>query len=652
MPKRLSTGLALALIASFVAQPDQVQAAQVQASQVQADPLSPTGRWSANTRGVSATPPMGWSSWNAFGMEIDETKIIGVAEALVDTGLADLGYRYVNIDDGWWSQRRLGDGRIQIRTELFPSAAVGGEAVTSFRPLVDRIHGMGLKAGIYSDIGRNSCSQSFDRTSPNLPEGTIEEREIGLYGHVDTDVALFFADWGFDYIKVDACGVDDTGARARLTRGGDFRPIAPIVVRDSVNRSDIPTIRALYQSVGDALARHNPDGDYVFSLCLWGAANVRAWGKDVANLVRTSDDIKPNWGRMLHVFDSAANRPLYAGPGRWNDPDMLYVGQGDFDADHLVEARSHFSLWAIINAPLLIGYDLRDAPRPVLDVLGAGDLIAVNQDPGGHQAVEAYTSDDVQIFVKTLTGEDRKAVALFNRGDGPVDVTLIASHLKFAANAPITLRDLWSGETLAPFVNERTFKLGARETLVFEARGTRALPGGWYVSELPGRVNPAHDGVVQPQADPTIHRAINPYGEGTRSPGSRPIYAGWGGAAADRGPYGQALLVQAQHFDSGIGVLANSRLEVRNDREHVRFTAQVGVDDNTLNLDSEVVLQVFGDGRLLAESRPRRFGQPTVALDVDISGVGIVELVARQVGDPSRPVSVVWGDAALHHAAS
>ncbi len=615
-------------------------------------PVAPTGRWSANTRGVAATPPMGWSSWNAFGMAIDETKILGVANALVDTGLADLGYRYVNIDDGWWSQRRLSDGRLQVRTELFPSAAVGGEALTSLRPLVDRIHAMGLKAGIYTDIGRNSCSQSFDRTSPNLPEGTIEEREVGLYGHVNQDIGLFFADWGFDYVKVDACGVDDTGALARLTRGGTFRPIEPVVVRDSVNRSDIPTIQALYRSVGDALVRHNPDGDYILSLCLWGAANVRAWGKDIGNLVRTSDDIKPTWGRMLHVFDSSANRPLYAGPGAWNDPDMLYVGQGEFDVEHLVEARSHFSLWAMINAPLLIGYDLRDTPQPVLDVLGAEDLIAVNQDPGGHQAVEAYSSDDVQIFVKTLTAEGRKAVAVFNRGDGPMDVTLIAAHLKFADDQPITLRDLWSGDTLEAFVGERTFTLAAHETRVFEARGTRILGDGWYLSELPGRVNPAQDGVVRPQADPTIHRAINPYGEGTRSPGSRPIYAGWGGAAADRGPYGQALLVQGRRFNSGIGILANSRLEIRNGREHSRFTAEVGVDDNTLNPDTHVVLQVFGDGRLLAETTPLRFGQPTISLDVDISGIDIVELIAQQPEERSRPASVVWGEAALRHPAA
>ncbi|QMW21459.1 NPCBM/NEW2 domain-containing protein [Sandaracinobacteroides saxicola] len=608
------------------------------------DPLLPAGRWTANMTGNAMTPPMGWNSWNAFATLVDEEKVMGTAQALVDTGLARLGYRYVNIDDGWWLTRRQSDGRLIIRTRIFPSAATGPD--TSFRPLTSRLHAMGLKAGIYTDIGRNSCGQSYDIESPNTPEGSVAEREIGLGDHVEKDIRLFFGEWGFDYVKVDACGIDDNSERARATRGGTFAKYPPLIYRDSLNRTNIPEVKARYAAVRDALVRANPDGDFVYSICAWGSANVRAWGKDYGNVIRTSDDIRPTWARMLHVFDSAAQRPLYAQPGSWNDPDMLFVGHGDFDETHLTEAKSHFSLWAIINAPLLIGYDMRKAPKALLDIWGNADLVAANQDRGGHQGVIAYDSEDVQIIVKTLAGSDRKVVALFNRGIAPADVTLMAEHLKFAPDAPVALRDLWSKARLDPFTGKRVFKVAARETLVFEASGRRALADGMYLSEIPGRVNVAHDGVVRPQTDPTVHRMVNPW-EGTASAGTRPLYGGWGGAMADQTPYGQTLAVAGTPLATGIGILANSRLEVKNDGEFRRFAAQVGVDDNTPNIAAPVLFEVYGDGRLLARSKPMRFGDPAAALEANVTGIRIVELIVRQANGRDVPASAAWGAARL-----
>jgi hypothetical protein len=327
-----------------------------------ADSLAPTGRWTAYTRGNAPLPPMGWNSWNAFGSDIDEAKVMGSAEVIVQSGLAAKGYRYIDLDDGWWLKRRLPDGRIIIRTANFPSAATA-DGSTSFRPFTDRLHAMGLKAGIYSDIGRNSCAQLYSTTGLNQPEGTLAEREVGLYGNVNRDIELYFAEWGFDLIKVDACGIRGLTPDSRWVSSGLFRPLGPWVDSESIGRTDIAKVRSLYDEVRQALEKHNPDNDFVFSLCLWGAANVRAWAKDMGNMSRTSDDIAPTWGRMLHSFDSSVRRPLYAHPGSWNDPDMLFIGAGDFDENHLVEARSHLSLWAMINAPLMIGYDLRKAPQ-------------------------------------------------------------------------------------------------------------------------------------------------------------------------------------------------------------------------------------------------------------------------------------------------
>lgn len=612
----------------------------------QADPLAPTGRWSANTAGETPVPPMGWNSWNAFHSDIDETKVMASARVLVDSGLARLGYRYVNIDDGWWLKRRQPDGRMVIRTDKFPSAKAGPNDQTSFRPLTDRLHAMGLKAGIYSDIGRNSCGQVFTPHFANQPEGTIAEREVGLFGHVDADIRLYFEEWGFDFIKVDACGIRGLGAETEHVRKGNYRVFEPLIHMNNLGRTDIDRVRSLYAEVDAALRRHNPDGNYVYSLCLWGSSNVRAWGKDMGNMSRTSDDITPQWSRMLTNLDTASTRALYAQPGSWNDPDMLFIGSGEFDSDHMTEARSHFALWAIMNAPLLIGYDLRKATPGQLALLGNAGIVALNQDPAGHQAVPAYMSGDLQIFVKTLsTGE--KGVALFNRGLTPVEATLTAGHLKLRGDAPVALVDLWTGEK-SEFRGEKKFRLAPRETLIFRASGVRSLAEGLYLSEQPGNVNPAADGVVVPQHDPYIHRSLVSWAT-SRGPGDHPQYGGWGGAQADRTPFGEPLRVAGRLYESGLGVLANSRLEVRN-LGYGRLSAKVGIDDTAAPLDAQVVFEVYGDGRLLARSRPMRFGEAVQPLEAPVAGVKLVELVARAQGEgggAGGALPVVWAEAAL-----
>jgi len=612
------------------------------------DPLKPTGAWTAFAAGQAQTPPMGWSSWNAFGTDVTEAKVLDSASVIVDSGLKAKGYRYINIDDGWWLKRRRTDGRMQVRTRIFPSAAIGGPDETSFRPFTDRIHSMGLKAGIYSDIGRNSCSQAYGGPgTPNLPEGTVEEREVGLYGHAAQDIKLYFGDWGFDFIKVDGCGVRAFTPDSDRVRNGTYRVLGPLIDFQSTNRTDIKAVKTLYTDIANALKRDNPDGDFVFSICAWGSADVRSWAKNVGNLSRTSDDLTPNWGRMLTNFDSAATRALYAHPGSWNDPDMLFVGHGDFDEHHLTEAKSHFALWAMLSAPLIIGYDLRKAPPELMEIFGNSDLIAIDQDPAGNQAVLAYDTDEVQILVKTLSdGPARKAVAVFNRSGEAHDVVLTADHLKYLATADIRLRDLWSKAAASAFKGELKLHVEPRQTLIFEANGTPARAGGVYLSEIPGRVNPAVDGVATPQADPFIHRMVSPWG-GTHGRGDLPMYTGWGGAMADATPYGRTLQVNGKTFTSGIGVLANSRLEVRTASER-RFEARVGVDDSSASRSGAVTFSVYGDGKLLASSRPVRFGDAAVPLSANISGVRIVELVARDaVKGEAGPAVVTWGEAAL-----
>ncbi len=620
-------------------------AAAADAGRVQ-DPLQPAGVWSEAAFGGAPLPPMGWNSWNAFHTRIDEAKLMGSAQAIVDSGLRDLGYRYINIDDGWWQKRRQPDGRMVIRTRIFPSAAGAAPGETSFRPLVDRLHAMRLKAGIYTDIGRNACSQGYPQPDSLLPTGSVAEREVGSFDHVDQDMSLYFQEWGFDYVKVDGCGLNAFGEDKPAVKSGQFRAFPVYVDSDAINRTRVADIRDLYGRVRDALRRLRPDGDFVLSICNWGTANVRAWGRDYGNLWRTSDDIEPRWSRMLYNFDSVSTRELYSGPGHWNDPDMLFVGHGDFDARHLREARTHFALWAIEDAPLIIGYDLRRAPKSLLDIWGAAEIVAVNQDKAGNQGVLAFTSDDLQIIVKQLAKRDEKAVVIFNRGTEPQTATLTASHLKFSADEPIRVRDLWSRRELAPFTKEKSFVLAPRESLILKVRGRPERGDGLYLSEMPARIYVAADGIRALEADPQIHRPV-PEDRGTRGTGPRPALAGWGGPRADSTPYNNELKIRGTAFSSGIGALADSRLQLKADGEFRRFSARVGFDDSSLERATKIRFEIYGDGRLLAQSPYLSFADAAFPLVTDVSGVKTLELVAREQGVPHAPSVITWGGAAL-----
>lgn len=629
----VASSLALAMLSPALASADN-----------HADPLAPAGKWTAPVYSALKTPPMGWNTWNAFATEIDEQKVMGSAQAMIDTGLSKLGYVYVNLDDGWWARRRASDGRMQVRADAFPSAANAGAAGTSLKPFVDKLHRLGLKAGLYSDIGRNTCSQVYSPLgTAGLPVGTMAEREVGLYGHIDADIRTYFKDWGFDYIKVDACGLADYSERQERVQAGHYRQFDPILFRGRPTLNQNERIRGLYEEVGSALAKYRPEQDYVLSICSWGQGDSRKWGKTVGNTWRTSDDLYPKWERMLHTYDSTATRAMYSRPGAWNDPDMLYIGAGDFDINHLTEARSHFNLWAMVNAPLLLGYDLRKAPKALSDIWSNADVIALNQDPLGNQAVLAYRSNDIHILVKSLAG-GKKAATLFNRTGNPFTVTLTAAQLKMAADAPVILRDLWSKQTLAPFTGQVKITLAPHESRVFMVEGKRVLADGLYLSEMTGQINVAEDGIRVPEPDPELYRASS-WGK-TLTAGEWPTYTGWGGAQADASPYSTGLAIGARSFNYGVGILADSRLEVKTAGKFNKFSAEVGVDNATRDRKSSVQFLIYGDGKLLARSKQVKFGDTPVAIEANTHGVAVLELIVRRT-EGSGDVAVVWGDARL-----
>ena len=336
--------------------------------------------------GLARTPPMGWNSWNKFAEHIDEKTVREIADALVATGLRDAGYVYVNIDDGWQGVRDS-HGVLQPNAKFPDMAGLAGY-----------LHAKGLKLGIYSSPGPKSCAGY-----------------TGSYGHITQDAATWAA-WGVDYLKYDLC----SGEAFYRT---------------------YEQVRATYQEMGAALqATGRP---VVFSLCEYGRFDVGTWGRKVGgNLWRTTGDISDDYAKMATIgFDKTANSQN-AGPGGWNDPDMLEIGNGGMSSD---EYRTHMSLWALLAAPLLLGNDVRNMTAETRAILVNREVIAVDQDPLGRQAVRALRTGSTEVWIKPLA-DGSSAVGLFNRATTPADVSIDWNELGLGGQP--RLRDLWQGAEL------------------------------------------------------------------------------------------------------------------------------------------------------------------------------------------------------------
>ncbi|MET9072357.1 NPCBM/NEW2 domain-containing protein [Streptomyces sp. NPDC004232] len=334
--------------------------------------------------GLALTPPMGFNNWNSTHCRADfnETMVKGIADLFVAKGLKDAGYRYVNLDDCWALPNRDANGKLVPDPARFPNG---------IKAVADYVHSKGLKLGIYTSAGIKTCN------SAGFP---------GALGHEYSD-ARQFADWGVDYLKYDNCNNLGVDARSR------------------------------YRTMRDALrATGRP---IVYSICEWGENKPWEWAADVGHLWRTTGDISDDWGSMVSILKQ--NLPLapYAGPGHWNDPDMLEVGNGGMTD---TEYRSHFSLWSIMAAPLLIGTDLRKATPATFDILDNEDVIAVDQDPLGKQGTVISSVGGRWVIVKEMKDGSR-AVALFNESGTAQRIATTASAVGLPAAPAYTVRDLW-----------------------------------------------------------------------------------------------------------------------------------------------------------------------------------------------------------------
>jgi alpha-galactosidase len=337
----------------------------------------------AQDAGLAGTPPMGWNSWNHFACKVTEADVRSAADAIVANGMKAAGYLYVNIDDCW-------QGKRDEKGVLHPN-----EKFPDMKALADYVHSKGLKIGIYSSPGPKTCA-----------------RYEGSFGHEEQD-ARMYADWGMDYLKYDYCSF----------------------------KGDVDAQIAAYVKMHDALVKTGRP--IVFSLCQYGMDRVWSWGPTVGgNLWRTTEDITDEYRSMAFIGFGQSGLERFAGPGHWNDPDMLEIGNGHMTHD---EYLTHMSLWCVLAAPLLAGNDLAKMTPETLEILTNPEVIAVDQDPAGIQGWRAAQEGPLEVWVRPLS-DGSKAVGLFNRGESLVPVTAYFGDIGVGEAASV--RDLWAKRDL------------------------------------------------------------------------------------------------------------------------------------------------------------------------------------------------------------
>ncbi len=388
-----------------------------------AAPAQPSGQT------LAPTPPMGWNSWNPFGKNVSESVIRETADAMVSTGLKDAGFLYLVIDD-YWHGGRDSNGILYPDPQRFPSG---------MKALADYVHSKGLKFGIYSDAGTKTCG-----------------RMPGSFGYEENDARLF-AEWGVDFLKYDYC----------------FSP-------DYVSaNNDFMMAIARYMRMGDALkATGRP---IVYSICEWGPRSPWLWGRMVGgHMWRTSYDVADFWDKprnetspigILTSIDVAGNLERFAGPGGWNDPDMLVIGlrntgyiKGGGCTD--IEYRTQMSMWCMLAAPLMMGCDVRSMTDATKAILLNKDIIAIDQDGLGRQGFRVMRNDGIEAWKKPLTGK-RVAIAFLNRNSTGKKVSASWKELELDPKAEFTVYDVWKHKSLGRSAGSLSADLQAHECLVF-----------------------------------------------------------------------------------------------------------------------------------------------------------------------------------------
>ncbi|EMF53797.1 MULTISPECIES: lectin [Streptomyces] len=384
-----------------------------------------------STNQIGVTPPsMGWASWNTFFSSIDHNVIKQQADALVSSGMADAGYKYVNLDDGWWQGARDANGNIVVDENLWP----GG-----MKAMADYIHSKGLKAGIYTDAGKDGCGYYFPTTRPAAPN-------TGMEGHYQQDLETFQR-WGFDYVKIDWCG----GQAEKLDQEATYKQIA-----------------AANEAASAVTGRK-----LVLSFCEWGTGLPWNWATGHGDLWRTSHDVflrgeTPSMTKMYRNFDESLQSAAQH-TGYYNDPDMLMVGLNSMTAQR---NRLHMSLWSISGAPLLAGNNVATMSTETRDILTNPEVLAIDQDPRGLQGVKvAEDTRGLQVYDKVLSGTGKRAVMLFNRTGSAANITVRWADLGLTT-ASATVRNAWTRTDAGSFATGYTTSVPANDAVLLTVSGT------------------------------------------------------------------------------------------------------------------------------------------------------------------------------------
>ena len=386
-----------------------------------------------NNASKHVPPMMGWASWNNYRVDINEDIIKAQADAMIERGLNKAGYQFINTDDGFFGGRDE-SGNIIAHPRRFPHGMTA---------LADYIHSKGLKAGIYSDAGLNTCASYWDNDTIGVG--------MGLYGHERQDLTLFLKEWDYDFIKVDWCGGQSMGLdeQTRYTQIGNMaREIKPSVI---------------------------------YNVCRWKFPGK--WVTHVADSWRISGDINNKFESILAIIDLNADLWMYASSGRYNDMDMLQVGRGmTYEED-----KAHFSMWCMMHSPLLLGNDLTTMSEETLKIVTNEDMIAINQSPFVYQARRLVDNGDIEVWGKPLqsTMSGRVAVALLNRANEPQRIEFCVDAAGLNSVKGYTIKDLWTKETFdTSFDVNISREVPPHGVVVLEISGT-ALPYNIFQYKAP-----------------------------------------------------------------------------------------------------------------------------------------------------------------------
>ncbi|OYP62730.1 alpha-galactosidase [Prevotella sp. P3-122] len=382
-------------------------------------------------------PTMGWSSWNTYGVNISDALIRRQADAMVSKGLKDVGYNHINIDDGFFGGRNTETGELIIHPTRFPNG---------LKPVADYIHSKGLKAGIYSDAGANTCG--------NMYNGDVLSVNVGLYNYDQHDADFYFKECGFDFIKVDFCG-------------GDAPQNTQHLALDPQKR---------YTAISNAI-KATGRNDVRLNVCRWDYPGT--WVHDVAFSWRTTHDIWDGWPSVKGILAENLYMSAYSYDGRFNDMDMLEVGRSMTTE----EDKTHFGMWCIMNSPLLIGCDLENIKTTTLNLLKNEELIALNQDTLYQQAYIVALSNSCYILVRDIEelNVTKRAFAIYNPGDASKQATVRFADL--CLGGKVKLRDLFQKKDLGEFSDSYSVTIPAHGTRIYIAEGEQRLERTRYEAE-------------------------------------------------------------------------------------------------------------------------------------------------------------------------